>query len=106
MEPPLAIDIVSPVTQYVGWILTLFALVLELFSFVHCAFQRGDAFRAVGTLPKGAWLAITGAAAALTLLLGVGPISLLGLIGVIAGAVYTLDVRPAIKDATHGNGPW
>ncbi|MGA8115513.1 MAG: DUF2516 family protein [Actinocatenispora sp.] len=106
MEPPLALDLVSPVTHYVGLIVTVFALVLELFAFVHCAFQRGDAFKAVGTLPKGVWLAITGGAAALTLLLGIGPVSLLALIGVIAGAVYTLDVRPALKDATNGNGPW
>jgi Protein of unknown function (DUF2516) len=106
MDGPFAINVVPLVTAYVGLIITAFSLLVCLVAFVHCAFQRKDAFPAVGSLSKGLWMALTGGSAALTLLLGLGPMSLLALIGLIAGAVYLLDVRPAIKDATDGSGPW
>ncbi len=106
MDVPLALDIVSPVVTGTNLAITVLSLLVELFAFVHCIFQRGDAFPALGTLPKGLWLALTGGGAVLTLALGLSPMGLIGMIGLIAGLVYVLDVRPGLKDATDGSGPW
>ena len=46
----------------------LFSVVVQAVAFVHCLTQRADAFPAIGTLPKGAWLAIIGVCLLLTLL--------------------------------------
>ncbi|HEX6500345.1 MAG TPA: DUF2516 family protein [Micromonosporaceae bacterium] len=93
------------VLNYLDRALLYASLVIEVYAFVNCLTQRADAFPAIGTLPKGAWLAITGGATLLTLLF-VFPTSLLGLIGLAAAAVYLLDVRPALRDAVDGHGPW
>lgn len=94
------------VQYYATLLIALFALVIEVFAFVHCLLQRGDAFPAIGTLSKGIWLALIGGSIVLTLLLGVSPTGIIGMIGIIAAAVYILDVRPGLKDATSGSGPW
>ena len=39
-------------------------------------------------------------------LLGFGPISLFGLIGIAAGLIYLLDVRPGLRDLHDGKGFW
>lgn len=85
--------------------LLIFALVIEGVAFVHCLTQRSDAFPAIGTLPKGAWLAILGVALLLTLLF-FGPVSIFGLIGIAAASVYLLDVRIGLRDLTDGKGFW
>ncbi|HEY3503142.1 MAG TPA: DUF2516 family protein [Actinocatenispora sp.] len=94
------------VQYYLTLVIALFAIVVEVFSFVHCVFQRRDAFPAIGTLSKGIWLLLLGGSVVLTLLLGVSPTGIIGMIGIIAAAVYILDVRPGLKDATGGSGPW
>lgn len=101
----LAVDIVSPVVTSINWVLFVFAVVIELVAFVHCVMQRRDAFEAIGTLPKGIWLALIGGSLLLTLVL-VSVSSIFGLIGITAAAVYLLDVRRGIRDLSDGNGPW
>lgn len=86
-------------------VLLVFALVIEGVSFVHCLTQRAEAFPAIGTLPKGAWLAIIGVSMLLTLI-GFGPTSIFGLIGIAAAAIYLLDVRAGLRDLTDGKGFW
>src|SRR5688572_24219357 len=83
-------------------------MVVALWAFVHCLLQRSDAFPAIGTLPKGAWLAIIGVATALAALMlpGFGYINIFGMIAVAAACVYLLDVRPALRDVTGGRGSW
>jgi len=81
----------------------IFALVVQGVALVHCLTQRADAFPAIGTLPKGGWLAILGICLLFTLLFRV---SLFGLIGIAAGLVYLLDVRVALRDMTDGKGFW
>ena len=91
----------------VGWFqLGVYVIVLavELFAFVNCATQRADAFAAVGSVSKGGWLALTGGALVLSLLFVF--VSLFGMIAVAAALVYLLDVRPALRDAVDGHGPW
>lgn len=85
--------------------LLIFALVIEGVAFVHCLTQRSDAFPAIGTLPKGAWLAILGICLLLTLL-GFGVLSIFGLIGIAAALIYLLDVRIGLRDLTDGKGFW
>ncbi len=93
------------VTNIVTYALTLVCLIIELFAFVNCLTQRADAFQVVGRIPKGGWLAMTGAALLVTLLFG-GVRSFLGLIAVTVAAVYLLDLRPALRDAVDGQGSW
>ena len=90
---------------YIDLIIFFFALVLQAVAFVHCVPQRSDAFPAIGTLPKGAWLAIIGICLLLTLLTRRAS-SLFGLIGIAAAAIYMLDVRPGLRDLSDGKGFW
>ena len=93
------------VQDVIQLILLVFALVVQGVALVHAVTQRGDGFAAIGTLPKGGWIAILAVCLALTLL-GFGPISLFGLIGIAAGLIYLLDVRPGLRDLHDGRGSW
>jgi hypothetical protein len=101
---PIFYDDVAMIITYA---LLLFSLIIEGVAFVHCLTQRADAFPAIGTLPKGAWLAILGLAIVLGAL-GVSPppLGMIGLIGVAAAAIYLLDVRAGLRDLTDGKGFW
>ncbi|HWH00655.1 MAG TPA: DUF2516 family protein [Pilimelia sp.] len=96
------------VRYVISFVLLVFALVLEGVAFVHCLMQRRDAFPAIGTLAKGAWLAILGIAMLFTLPLTAfsGPTGLFGLIGIAAAAIYLLDVRVGLRDLSDGKGMW
>jgi hypothetical protein len=103
------LDLVNPVTLGVSVVVLVFAVVIELAAFIHCLFQRRDAFNAVSTLPKGLWIALTLGGLVLTVLIGISPtnpVNLFAMVGIVASAVYLLDVRPAIRDVTNGGGPW
>jgi 4-amino-4-deoxy-L-arabinose transferase-like glycosyltransferase len=91
----------------INTLLTLFTLVLGVVAFIHCAIQRSDAFPAIGTLQKPAWLAIIGVATVLALLTsGSGFGMIFHLIAIAASALYLLDVRPGLRDITNGRGSW
>ena len=98
---------------YVMLVLTLAALALEVFAFVHALKTRPDAFVAAGKRTKQFWMAVTGVA----ILLGfvsLGGLGLLAILGVVAAGVYLADVRPAVETVQgRGNnshqgpyGPW
>jgi hypothetical protein len=94
--------------QVVNWanlLLIVFALLIEVVAFGHCLLQRPDAFSAINTLPKGAWLALIGGSAVLTLLTGTSFL-MIALIAITIAAVYLLDVRPALRDVIDGRGSW
>ncbi|GAA1804722.1 DUF2516 family protein [Planosporangium flavigriseum] len=94
-------------TQVIRWVdllLVIFALLIEVVAFGHCLLQRPDAFSAINTLPKGAWLALIGGSALLTVI-GSGFL-MLALIAITIAAVYLLDVRPALRDVIDGRGSW
>ncbi|GHJ15073.1 MULTISPECIES: DUF2516 family protein [unclassified Micromonospora] len=93
------------VRNVIQLILLVFALVIQGVALVHALTQRGDGFAALGTLPKGGWIAILAVCLLLTLL-GFGPISLFGLVGIAAGLIYLLDVRPGLRDLHDGRGSW
>ncbi|MEU2614399.1 DUF2516 family protein [Micromonospora sp. NPDC007271] len=88
-------------------VLLVFALVIEGVALVHAITQRSDAFAAIGTLPKGGWIAILAVCLILTLpAFGFGPLSIFGLIGIAAALVYLLDVRVGLRDLQDGRGSW
>jgi hypothetical protein len=88
-------------------IIFVFALLLQAVAFVHCLTQRSDGFPAIGTLPKGAWLAIIGICLLLTWLFFTGGMpDIFALIGIGASAIYLLDVRVGLRDLSDGKGFW
>jgi hypothetical protein len=93
------------VVSVLNLVLLVFALVIQGVALVHCVTQRSDAFPAIGTLPKGAWVAILAVCLVLTLLL-YRPINLFALIGIAAALIYLLDVRVGLRDMTDGKGFW
>ncbi|HZN76900.1 MAG TPA: DUF2516 family protein [Micromonosporaceae bacterium] len=103
-----AVPPVFVITTIIDVVVFVATMVVGLWSFVHCLLQRSDAFPAIGTLPKGAWLAIIGVATALAGLTftSFGILNIFGYIAVAAGCVYLLDVRPALREATGGGGSW
>lgn len=87
---------------YVTLALTIAALALEVFAFVHALKTRPDAFVAAGKRTKNFWLAVTGVA----MLLGfvsMGGLGLLAILGIVAAGVYLADVRPAVE-TVQGRG--
>lgn len=96
---------VDAVVGVINTVLLVFALVIQGVALVHCITQRSDAFPAIGTLPKGGWIAILAVCLLLTVLL-FGPINLFALIGIAAALIYLLDVRVGLRDLTDGKGFW
>jgi len=92
------------VRSYIDLLVQIFSIVVQGIALVHCLTQRGDGFTAIGTLPKGAWVAILAVCIVLTLLLG--STGIFGLIGIAAALIYLLDVRTGLKDLSDGKGFW
>ncbi|HYN97859.1 MAG TPA: DUF2516 family protein [Pilimelia sp.] len=82
------------------------AVVLGAVAFVHCLTQRADAFPAIGTLPKGGWLALLGITVLLSLVTTRMGMIIFPLICIGAAMVYLLDVRAGLRDLTDGKGFW
>ena len=66
----------------------------SVYSFVHAAMQRPDAYTATDKLTKPAWLGILGVAALLSWVLGVTGMA----ISAVAAGVYLVDVRPRLLE--------
>lgn len=92
------------VVQRINELIALFTLILGLVAFIHCATQRSDAFPAIGTLQKPAWLAIIGVSTIMAML--TFNILLFSLIAIGAATLYLLDIRPGLRDITNGRGSW
>jgi hypothetical protein len=82
----------------VSWALTAFAV----FAFVDAAIRRNDAYRAADKKTKAFWLIVLGIAAVVMWRFPI--ISFLPIIGLVAVIVYTVDVRPALKQISGGSG--
>ncbi|WP_433530066.1 DUF2516 family protein [Micromonospora sp. CA-263727] len=96
---------VFDVTYVIDLVLFVFALVVQGIALVHAVTQRSDAFPAIGTLPKGGWIAILAVTLLLTLLTRT-TLSIFGLIGVAAALIYLLDVRVGLRELGDGRGSW
>jgi len=92
------------VRYYIDLLVLIFSIIVQGVALVHCLTQRGDGFTAIGTLPKGAWVAILAVCIVLTLL--IGPTGIFSLIGIAAALIYLLDVRAGLKDLSDGKGFW
>ncbi len=86
------------------WVLYVALVGLEVFAFVDALTRQAPAFVAADKQTKQFWLLLLGLGALATLYFG--PLSpfLIGLIGVVAAAVYILDVRPAVRSLGGGRG--
>jgi hypothetical protein len=76
-------------------------LALVAWAFVDSLVRPATSYVAAGKLTKPAWAAITGLAVAI--LFYFTPMSFLGLPAIIAGVVYLVDVRPALRGLHRGN---
>jgi hypothetical protein len=95
------------VASLISIVVLIVSLIVQAIALIHCVTQRGDGFQAIGTLPKGAWLAILAVCFLLTFLgVGGGATGIFGLIGIAAALIYLLDVRPGLRDLTDGKGFW
>ena len=104
----LAVIFYHQVETFVTLVVLIAFLVIEVVAFINCLTQRADAFPVVGSLSKNAWMAILGGSILLTLLCtaSLSRISLFAFAAITATAIYMLDVRPALRDATNGSGSW
>ena len=97
----------------VFWVLFAAGMGLKIVAFVDAVRTDAQAFPYAGKRTKGLWLAITGVALAVNIVV-TNPLSFLNLIGVVGALVYLVDVRPAVKQYRAGGsqqnmgpyGPW
>jgi hypothetical protein len=90
-----AFEVRTLISQIIGY----GAALLSLIACIHCAVQKPEAFNAIGTLSKGAWVGILAVSLVLALLFGgFARLNLFALIAIAAALVYLLDVRTGIKD--------
>ena len=82
----------------VGWGITAFTL----WALVDCTTRKGPAFPAAGKLTKPTWMLMTGVAALVSLLPGVG---ILAMVAAVVAGVYLADVRPAVREIS-GPSRW
>lgn len=101
-------------------VLSAAAFGLKIFALVDCVRRQPGAFVSSGKLTKQLWLIILAVAAALGFIVlpypiggGRGALGFLGIIAVVAAAVYLTDVRPAVGGGRPGGsgrtgpyGPW
>jgi hypothetical protein len=104
----LAVVFYTYVVSYVNLVITVALVVIEVVALVNCLSQRADAFPVVGSLSKNAWLGILVASVLVTAICGAfgQTISIFAFAAITAAAIYMLDVRPALRDATNGSGGW
>lgn len=92
------------VVSYIDLVLLIFSVIIQGVALVHCLTQRGEGFPAIGTLPKGVWVAILGVCIVFTLLLNRSATGIFSLVGIAAAAIYLLDVRAGLRDLSDGKG--
>jgi hypothetical protein len=85
------------------------AIGLSVFGLVDALKHRPDAFVAAGKASKNIWLAVLGAAVALSFVSFPNPFQLTGILAVVGAGVYAADVRPALRQVmgrgSSGGGP-
>ncbi len=104
----LAVFFYDDVEAFATLVILIIFLVIEVVAFINCVTQRADAFPVVGSLSKNGWLAILGGSVLVTLLCSFtySRMSIFAFAAITATAIYMLDVRPALRDATDGSGNW
>ncbi len=104
--------LISSAQSLIVLVLGVVALGLEVFALVDAARHRPDAYVAAGKRTKQFWTIVTGLAALVGFVFLFSPLNLLGILAVVAAAVYLADVRPALQQVSgRGSssgpyGPW
>ncbi|MDP9429999.1 MAG: DUF2516 family protein [Actinomycetota bacterium] len=80
------------------------ALALTAWALVDALVRPAAGYVAAGKLTKPGWAAIL--VLAVLVILWQGPMSFLGLPAIIAGIVYLVDVRPAVRGLSRGGNSW
>ena len=108
------VEILGTTQGLIIWVLTAAAIGLKGFALIDAVRVPTAAFPAAGKLTKPLWLTFLGVA----LLVNVAvfsPLHIVNLLGVVAAAVYLVDVRPAVAAYRGGGrrgsqegpyGPW
>ena len=107
------LELFGTVQSLISWALLLAGLGIKGFAFVDAMRTDAQAYPYAGKRTKGLWLAITGVALAVNIVV-LNPLSFLNIIGVVGALVYLVDVRPAVKQYRAGGsqqnmgpyGPW
>ena len=84
----------SHLVGIVLFVLQIAVLGTTVYSFVHAALQRPDAYTAAEKLTKPVWLIILGASVLVGFVLGITGIA----IAAVAAGVYLVDVRPKLLE--------
>ena len=95
------LDVFGSVQGIVFWALTLGALGVKGYALFDAFRVKQEAYSLAGKLTKNIWLLILGVALAVNIVV-LNPLNFLNLIGVVAAAVYLVDVRPAVKQVGGG----
>jgi hypothetical protein len=92
------------IDQWIEFVLSWAAVVVGVFTFVHAALQRAEAFTAANKRTKPAWLGITAAG---TVGCAIFPLNsdlmIIFIAGLVAILVYLVDVRPKVIDVQRGS---
>jgi len=107
-------DVFGSFQSLVFWVLALGSLGLKGYALVDALRVQTEAFSIAGKQTKNIWLLILGITLAINVVV-INPLFFINLIGVVAAAVYLVDVRPAVKQVGRGGsggshmgpyGPW
>jgi hypothetical protein len=104
-----AMGVVGSLQFYIALLLGLAALAMEVFALVDALRHRAEEFTAAGKLTKQIWMLILVVAVAIGFVTASNPLGI-GILPVVAGAVYLADVRPALRRisgrGSSGHGPY
>lgn len=107
-------EILGTTQNLIIWVLTLAAIGLKAVALVDALRVPTQAYPDAGKLTKPLWLAFLGVALLVNIAV-LNPLNFINLLGVVAAAVYLVDVRPAVasyrgrknKGSQDGPyGPW
>lgn len=107
------LEVFGAFQDLVFWALFAAGMGLKVYAFIEALRTDAQAFAYAGKRTKGFWLAITGVALAVNVVV-FSPLFFLNVIGVVGALVYLVDVRPAVKQYRAGGsqqnmgpyGPW
>lgn len=96
-------DLFSGVQGLIATVLSFGAFGLVLYGLIDAIRTPEHAFPAAGKQTKQIWLIILGIATALAFV-SLGSLGIFMIVAAIAGGVYVVDVRPAVKQTGGGRG--
>jgi len=100
-------EVLSQIQGYALLALGVVMLGVEIFALVEAARGSAVMYQVHGKLTKPAWLAITAVAVLLGVVSLLSPVSLPGIIGIVAAGVFLADVRPLVRPGKpNSNGPY